>query len=57
MNLAQPGCNREDCGVGVGAVKLWAQIQKYFDGAFLLQGSGAGVLLVAPTGERLKYVV
>ena len=29
----------------------------YFDGAFLLQGTSAGVLLIAPTGERLKYVV
>ena len=29
----------------------------YFDGAFLLQGAGAGVLLVAPTGEHLKYVI
>ena len=29
----------------------------YFDGAFLLQGIGAGVLLVAPTGEHLKYVI
>ena len=29
----------------------------YFDGAFSLQGAGAGVLLVAPTGERLKYVI
>ena len=29
----------------------------YFDGAFLLQGTGASVLLVAPTGEHLKYVV
>ena len=29
----------------------------YFDGAFSLQGAGAGVLLVAPTGEHLKYVV
>ena len=29
----------------------------YIDGAFSLQGAGAGVLLVAPTGERLKYVV
>ena len=29
----------------------------YFDGDFLLQGAGAGVLLVAPTGEHLKYVV
>ena len=29
----------------------------YFDGAFSLQGAGAGVLLVAPTGERLKCVV
>ena len=29
----------------------------YFDGAFSLQGAGAGVLLVAPTGEHLKYVL
>jgi ribonuclease HI len=29
----------------------------YFDGAFLLQGAGARVLLVAPTGEHLEYVV
>ena len=29
----------------------------YFDGAFSLQGAGAGVLLVAPIGERLKYVI
>jgi ribonuclease HI len=29
----------------------------YFDGAFSLQGAGARVLLVAPTGEHLKYVV
>lgn len=29
----------------------------YFDGAFSLQGAGAGVLLVAPTRERLKYVI
>ena len=28
----------------------------YFDGAFSLQGAGAGVLLVAPSGEHLKYV-
>ncbi|SPT20004.1 unnamed protein product [Triticum aestivum] len=28
----------------------------YFDGSFSLQGAGAGVLLVAPTGEHLKYV-
>ena len=28
----------------------------YLDGAFSLQGAGAGVLLVAPTGEHLKYV-
>ena len=28
----------------------------YFDGAFSLQGAGAGVLLAAPTGEHLKYV-
>ena len=29
----------------------------YFDGAFSLQGAGAGVLLVAPTGDYLKYVI
>ena len=29
----------------------------YFDGTLSLQGAGAGVLLVAPTGEHLKYVV
>ena len=29
----------------------------YFDGAFSLQGAGVGVLLVAPTRERLKYVI
>ena len=29
----------------------------YFDRAFSLQGTGAGVLLSAPTGEHLKYVI
>ena len=29
----------------------------YFDGSFSLQGLGVGVLLVAPSGEHLKYVV
>ena len=29
----------------------------YFDGAFSLQGAGAGMLFVALTGEHLKYVV
>ena len=29
----------------------------YFDGAFSLQGAGAGVPPVAPTGEHLKYVI
>ena len=36
------------------ASKEWLM---YFDGAFSLQGAGAGVLLIAPTGEHLKYVV
>ena len=36
------------------ASKEWLM---YFNGAFSLQGAGAGVLLIAPTGERLKYVV
>ena len=29
----------------------------YFDGVFSLQGAGTGVLLVAPSGEHLKYVI
>jgi ribonuclease HI len=29
----------------------------YFDGAFSLQGARAGVLLIAPTREHLKYVI
>jgi ribonuclease HI len=29
----------------------------YFDGAFMLQGADASVLLVAPIGEHLKYVI
>ena len=29
----------------------------YFDGAFSLQGAGAGMLLVAPSWEHLKYAV
>ena len=29
----------------------------YFDGAFSLQGAGAGMLLVTPSGEHLKYVI
>ena len=29
----------------------------YFDGAFSLQGVGAGMLLVTPSREHLKYVV
>ncbi|SPT21169.1 unnamed protein product [Triticum aestivum] len=33
------------------ASKEWLM---YFDGAFSLQGAGAGVLLIAPTGEHLK---
>ena len=29
----------------------------YFDGAFSLQGEGAGVLFIAPSREHLKYIV
>jgi ribonuclease HI len=29
----------------------------YFDGALNLEGAGAGVLLISPQGEQLKYVV
>jgi hypothetical protein len=29
----------------------------YFDGSFKLEGAGAGVLLISPMGEQLKYVL
>jgi ribonuclease HI len=29
----------------------------YFDGALNLEGVGAGVLLISPQGEQLKYVL
>jgi ribonuclease HI len=29
----------------------------YFDGAFNLEGAGAGILLISRQGERLKYVL
>src|SRR3954462_11523237 len=39
---------------GKEATKEWLM---YFDGAFSLEGAGAGVLLVTLTGEHLKYIV
>jgi hypothetical protein len=29
----------------------------YFDGALNLDGAGAGILLISPQGEQLKYVL
>jgi ribonuclease HI len=29
----------------------------YFDGSLNLEGAGARVLLISPTGEQLKYVL
>jgi ribonuclease HI len=29
----------------------------YFDGSLKLEGAGAGVLLISPTGEQLKYIL
>jgi ribonuclease HI len=29
----------------------------YFDGSLKLKGTGAGVLLISPQGEQLKYVL
>ena len=29
----------------------------FFDGSFTLNGSGAGVVLIAPTGEKLRYAI
>jgi ribonuclease HI len=29
----------------------------YFDGSLMLQGAGAGVVLVSPSGNRMRYVL
>jgi hypothetical protein len=29
----------------------------YFDGTLKLEGVGAGVLLISPNGEQLKYIL
>src|SRR5438128_1610106 len=29
----------------------------YFDGTLIVEGAGAGIMLISPTGERLKYVL
>ena len=34
--------------------KYW---KMYFDGSKMINGSGAGVILVSPKGDRLQYVL
>ena len=29
----------------------------YFDGSLMIEGAGADIVLISPTGERLKYVL
>ena len=29
----------------------------YFDGSLMIEGAGAGIVLISPIGERLKYVL
>src|SRR5438132_9978051 len=29
----------------------------YFDGSLMIEGAGAGIVLISPTGEQLKYVL
>ena len=29
----------------------------YFDGSLMIEGAGAGIVLISPTGEHLKYVL
>jgi ribonuclease HI len=39
-------------------VSEWTEIQiMYFDGTLNLEGAGAGILLISPQGEHLKYVL
>jgi ribonuclease HI len=38
----------------ISAIKHWVM---YFDSSLKLEGAGAGVLLISPTGKQLKYVL
>src|SRR5438132_14143098 len=29
----------------------------YFNGSLMIEGAGAGIMIISPTGERLKYVL
>src|SRR5438128_1459315 len=29
----------------------------YFDGSLMVEGAGVGIVLISPTGERLKYIL
>src|SRR6266498_2509572 len=29
----------------------------YFNGSLMIEGAGAGIVLISPTGERLKYIL
>src|SRR6266542_1318566 len=29
----------------------------YFEGSLMIEGAGAGIMLISPTGERLKYIL
>jgi hypothetical protein len=39
------------------AIKSQALVDTHFDGSLKLDGGGAGVLLISPRGEQLKYVL
>jgi hypothetical protein len=36
------------------SIKVWTM---YFDGSKRVQGTGAGVVLISPQGDKLKYVL
>ena len=35
----------------------WAHWTMFFDGSKMLSGSGAGVVLISPKGDKLSYVL
>jgi hypothetical protein len=40
--------------VSLWGIELWTM---YFDGSKRIQGAGAGVVLISPQGDKLKYVL
>jgi hypothetical protein len=47
-------CTEHQVPDSLEVIEVW---KMYFDGSLKLQGAGAGILFIAPGGEKLKYAL